>query len=171
MNYSDLPHMEQHTDKQHILNLRVGPSHAISAKEAERSNSDKSQTYPVTNTNPKPGVTQYHSLGPTPQYLGTNHLEPLQQQLQQLIPVLDQFLDHAKLEAAHVPHLGSVMRNARSLSRRTIRLARLVGRLYGSQGWELKYSHATNTALERKLKARGGYDALRVAQMERDNAQ
>lgn len=130
-----------------------------------------SQTSQLVNRKQSPRNSLSPSRGQTTQYLGTDHFKNLNQSLQDLIPALDEFLSHATLETAHVPHLGSVERNAKSLSRRTIRLARLVGRLYGSQGWDLKYSHAVNTALERKLKARGGYDALRQAQRMRDEGQ
>lgn len=124
-------------------------------------------------------VNQKHNQGGYPLspargqgiYLGTNHLEPLQKKIQELIPVLDQFLLAATLETHHLPHLRSLERNVKSLNQLTIRVARLVGRLYGAQGWDLKYSHAVNTALLRKLQARGGYDALRQAQRMRDEAQ
>lgn len=96
----------------------------------------------------------------TSTYLGTDHLAPLLESLNNQLSVLEQFLGHAQLEKAHVPHLGSVMRNVKSLYRKNLRVVRVVGRLYSSQGWEWKYVHANNSALLRASLARGGYEGM-----------
>lgn len=132
--------------------------------EAERQElaQSSSQISQLVNQKQSQKESQSHTPG-QPMYLGTNHLEPLQKKLQEMIPVLDQFLLDSNLEMNHLPHLRSLVRNANSLNHLTIRVVRLVGRLYGSQGWDLKYSHAANTEYGRRLQARGGYNAIQAA--------
>lgn len=152
------------TDKHnwYIAVARAGPDKAISAKEAEANKWDvpspKSPTYLDLKQNQK---SQASVTGQqTAMSLGTDHLDKYLKTLNSLIEGSEELLLHASQEKAHVSHLGSVMRNVKSLQYLTTRVVRLVGRLYTSQGWDLKYVHAINTEGVRKLKSRGGYDAL-----------
>jgi len=161
------PVMEQHTGTP--LTLRGSPDIAVSAKELESGNGkdlNRSQTYPK----PK---NQKESLPPSSQTmnLGTNLLDPYLQLLNKLIESNEKLIQEVAHERPTVPHLQSLKRKSVRFQRQMIRLARQVGKLYGSQGWDLKYVHAANTELGRKLESRGGYEALRKAQIARDNAQ
>lgn len=168
MTFRNYPHLDRHTDRP--LTLRTGPDKAISPKEAEQSKADVpsplSPTYLNLDKNQK---SQRSSPTRSPLHLGTNHLDPYLKTLNSLLEQSDDLLLQFKLEAGHeVPHLDSVRRNVNRLTQKAIRVARVVGRLYGNQGWDLPYNHASNTAVERKLRARGGYDALRAAQRQRE---
>lgn len=157
--------MDRPIDKLHIPNL--GPNKAISAKEAEQGSLDSpGVTLPK---NQDKNQNTYRTPIRAPQRaLGTNHLDPLLKEIQDLIPALDHFLLVSGLEVTPIPHQRSLERNCRSLYRKSQRVARVAGRLYSAQGWDLKYVHAANTEVGRKLKARGGYDALRAEHLRQE---
>lgn len=96
-------------------------------------------------------------------YLGTDHFEPLLKSLNQNLSQELQLSLDLRQEKNHVPHLAAIARALVGLEVQQVRLARLVGRLYTSQGWDLKYVHAINTEGVRKLQARGGFEAILAA--------
>lgn len=151
-----------------VVNLRIKEAEQRSSNSQQEPQAQSPLSLPDTN---RPVKGRAYQSSQTSKYLGTNHLEPLLKSLNSNLSSLEQFLNSATLEEGHVNHLGSVMRNAKSLYRKNLRLVRLVGRLYTSQGWEWKYVHADNNRQLRELRARGGYEALRQRQQERDNAE
>lgn len=146
------------------LTLIAGPDKAISAKEAEQHSSNKEDL----NLSPKflkEGRPRSHESGlfHSPMYLGTDHFEPLLKSLNQNLSQELQLSLDLRQEKNHVPHLAAIARALVGLEVQQVRLARLVGRLYTSQGWDLKYVHAINTEGVRKLQARGGFEAILAA--------
>lgn len=162
MTPGNFPLGDMHIDNQLILKARAGPDKAISAKEAEQSNfvnQGLSLSYPKG----KPNRSHESGLGPSPMYLGTDHFESLLKNLNQNIELVLKCSLDLKQEKNHVPHLAAIARALDGLVVQQVRLARLVGRLYTHQGWDLKYVHAINTEGVRKLQARGGFEAILAA--------
>lgn len=146
------------------LTLRAGPDKAISAKEAEQHSSNREDL----NLSPKflkENRPRSHESGlfHGPMYLGTDHFESLLKNLNQNIELVLKCSLDLKQEKNHVPHLAAIARALDGLVVQQVRLARLVGRLYTHQGWDLKYVHAINTEGVRKLQARGGFEAILAA--------